>query len=195
VGTGKGESGLIMVKGSLLPIHCIVTLGAVLPKGALVDVILRMTGIAVCRCSAINAAIVTGATGQCAVGSGKWENALAVVKRSLLPVHRVVTGFAISPKSAQVNIVLLMTGKAVSRYTGKNAATVARATGQCAVSAGKRESSLAVVKRSLLPVHCIMAPCTVRPESALVYIVLLMTGETVSRRYSVNATIMASAAA
>lgn len=108
--TGMGaiqrESGFGVVIAGLLPAVCRMAGGAILPKLALVMVVIRMTGGAVLWCAPVNLIDMTGITIDIGMFSGELKACLAVVEGGLFPGIRGMAGLASCSKPTLVRIVL-----------------------------------------------------------------------------------------
>ena len=94
-----------------------------------------------------------------------------------------MTGTAFGPKTALMEIILLVAGKTIVRCSFKQGVFVTVCTGHIYMRPNQLETCLVMIVLGWLPGSRIMAPLTVLPKLSLVWIILLVTGKTGLRRY------------
>ena len=144
---------------------------AVHGSGGGMDKVSREPSFDVMACRALPR-IVVGRFIDLVTGRTVLDESAAVVKVDLIPTESHMTDSAVCPELAIMGLIL-----SVARNTGRiqtlvRGASVASNALQVLVPADQIEAGQAVIELSLLPVFWRVADCALRPEQALVGIVL-----------------------
>ena len=113
--------------------------------------------------------------------AAQWESGASMVKRNVHPLCRFVAGSAVCSELTLVMIILPMARETIHRRAFICLVDMAFLAGYVGVRIGQLEGDAIVIKISRFPTIGKMTRCAIRSQSALVRIILGVTGETILR--------------
>jgi hypothetical protein len=182
MGARQREATQIVIESGRLPGRGRMAECTIRPKATLMRFIRPVAGNAFRRGAFERQRLMAIATGYLDMRAGQWETTPAMVESGRLPPRRRMTGLALGHLTL-MGIVLAMAAKAIHRRTLEHAVLVTAFTGHLLVLPGQLEGGQIVVEGGRLPPRGRMTGLAIRPKTTLMGIVLLVTGDTRSRRH------------
>jgi len=176
------ESREVVVECDVLPAVCIMTSAAVRAKTSVVLIVLFMAGIAILRRTLEDVVHVTLGTGHIQVPACQLESCKIVVKFCRLPAIGRMTGSAIRAELTVVRVILFMAGIAILRSTFEDAIHMAFLAGHAQMFSNQRECKFGMIDTDLVPTFGCMAGGAIGAKLAAMFVILLVTRETIRWR-------------
>ncbi len=180
MGAGKGESGLVVVKGNLFPSLWGMALPAKRPILAVVGISLLMAGKAIYWHASKAPLRMAIDTIHPLVPAHELEGKPVMIDQNLRPILRCVAPVAAHPQNTLMNVGGLVTSITFPVCSGKDAIDVAPPAGSSSVPAFQQKADLIVIEGSLRPAFRCVTFAAILPEPSFVGIVSLVASEAVS---------------
>ena len=175
--TGQGKSRLGVVESDFTPGVCHMAGSAILPKGAVMMVILLVAGITNGRGSFENIIDMAFRAIDIDMGAGQQEWRLGMIKRDLVPGGGDMACSAILPQSTIVTVIFLVAGETSRRRAFEDIIDVAIGAIHADMGASQGESRLGVVESDFIPCIGHVAGGAILPKAAIVVIIFLVAGK------------------
>ena len=171
-----------MIEGGRLPARSGVTGRTIRSKRAVVMVIFLMAGDTIFRRTSEYIIDMAIGTSRAAMLSSQREGRFAVIEGGGLPTRGGVTGCAILPKRALVEIIRGMTGITICGCAFELQVGMTFGTGNAVMLAGQFEDGVVVIKVARIPSARCMTVCTLIAKRAAMRVGVAVTGGTVRWR-------------
>lgn len=175
--TREREARAAVVEIHILPRGRVVAGTAVGSELTVVLVIRRVTGKTIGRRSLESSVGMAGGAGGSLVGAHQFESCLAVIEMHVLPIEGVMALRTVHPHLPLMDI--RVTGHTSGGCAFERQIIMAFQTGNVYMAAHQRKRSFRMIERDILPGGCLMTGSAVRPQHALMRVVLSVTGETI----------------
>ena len=140
---------------------------------------IHMTGSAVLRCSFIHSVLMAQLTVNARMLAFQWEGGLGMIEDCLFPITGDMTLLAGCTQLSLMRIDLFMTGETILRRAFECSVYMALFTSHGDMRSIQLKYGAVMIESGRLPSFGSMARSTVRAQTPLMRIILLMAGETI----------------